>query len=62
MPKIHELVEGECVESVALLYGFHPTTIWEHPENADLREVRISPHVLVPGEGGTCQATAPPGA
>ncbi len=38
------------MESIAHTAGHFWETVWEHPENAALRELRRSPHVLLPGD------------
>lgn len=50
MPVHHRVLRGECVISIAYENGFHPHTIWNHPENAELRQLRREPHVLLPGD------------
>ncbi|HWM90819.1 MAG TPA: peptidoglycan-binding protein [Thermoanaerobaculia bacterium] len=50
MPVRHTIRAGECIESIALHYGFFAATLWDHPENAGLRELRDNPHVLEPGD------------
>jgi len=44
-------MQGECVESIAALHGFHWKTVWNHGENRALREDRASPNLLHPGDG-----------
>jgi hypothetical protein len=41
---------GDCLASIAFANGFTPKTLWEHADNAPLREKRASPFVLVPGD------------
>lgn len=50
MGKSHVVEAGECVGSIAFANGFFPRTIWEHPENADLRAKRKDPNVLLAGD------------
>ncbi len=47
-----ELVVGEdgCIHAIAEHAGHFWETIWNHHENADLREKRGAPHVLRPGD------------
>ncbi|MFO7567742.1 MAG: peptidoglycan-binding domain-containing protein [Enhygromyxa sp.] len=49
MPTI-TLEQGDCLGSIALSHGFDPQTIWEHGQNAELRERRIDPNALLPGD------------
>jgi hypothetical protein len=46
----HTVVQGESVESIAHAAGHVWETVWDAPENADLRELRKSPHVVMPGD------------
>jgi hypothetical protein len=51
MPRIHFVKQGETLSSVAEQYGFlNYEGIWNAPENAGLRDVRPSGHVLFPGD------------
>lgn len=50
MPKIHEVKERECINSIAEEYGLFPDTVWEHDDNAELRELRGDPNVLQAGD------------
>jgi N-acetylmuramoyl-L-alanine amidase len=43
----HEIKQGESLSSVADLYGFFWDTLWNHPNNARLRESRQDPNVLM---------------
>lgn len=49
MPTI-TLAQGDCLSSIALRHGFDPETVWQHGDNADLRERRIDPNALLPGD------------
>lgn len=46
----HEVQAGECLASIGERYGFFVDTLWDHPDNADLRERRENPYVLQPGD------------
>lgn len=40
----------DSVESIAYRHGHDPDTLWNHPENQKLRELRSSMHVLLEGD------------
>src|SRR5258707_1254302 len=42
--------EGECLSSIAFEHGHFWSVLWDHPDNAALREKRGNPHVLQPGD------------
>ncbi|PRQ02213.1 putative peptidoglycan binding domain protein [Enhygromyxa salina] len=42
--------QGECLTSIALARGFDPQTIWDHPDNAELKQLRQTPQALLPGD------------
>ncbi|MEA2414989.1 MAG: hypothetical protein QOI58_1646 [Thermoanaerobaculia bacterium] len=46
----HSIVEGECVSTLALRYGFHPNTIWNDDANAVLKKQRQEMNVLAEGD------------
>lgn len=41
---------GECVSSISFESGLFPETVWQRPENAELRRLRGSPYVLKAGD------------
>jgi hypothetical protein len=45
-----DIATDDSVESVAYRHGHFPDTIWQHAENAELREERASMHVLCAGD------------
>ncbi|MEO6755582.1 MAG: peptidoglycan-binding protein [Chthoniobacteraceae bacterium] len=50
MPIDYEIVQGDCIDSIAMKYGFFPDTLWNHGSNAGLKQVRKDPNVLFPGD------------
>jgi len=47
----HIVKQGEYLANIATQYGFENwQAIWDHPENAALKEKRKSPNVLLPGD------------
>ncbi|WP_347988923.1 peptidoglycan-binding protein [Methylomonas sp. AM2-LC] len=51
MSKVHEVKQGEHMSSIASQYGFYDfKTIWDDPNNADIKKLRDNPNVLYPGD------------
>jgi hypothetical protein len=51
MALAHVVVAGDCISTVAAQYGFFDWhKVWDHPRNADLKERRKNPNVLLPGD------------
>lgn len=46
----HNVAQGDCVLSIAESYGFFWETVWEHPNNAELKKKRKDPAILYPGD------------
>jgi hypothetical protein len=47
----HTVQQGEHLSRIAFLYGFRDyQTIWNHPENAQLKAKRKTPNILLPGD------------
>jgi glycosyltransferase involved in cell wall biosynthesis len=42
--------QGDSIQSLAAAAGFHWQTIWDLPDNADLRRTRRDPGILLPGD------------
>lgn len=49
MPK-HVVQSGECLSSIAYLYGFSWQRLWDDSQNSQLRKGRRTPDVLQPGD------------
>jgi N-acetylmuramoyl-L-alanine amidase len=49
--RIHIVKQGECLSSIAKKYGFASwRTIYDHPDNAELKRCRPNPDILYPGD------------
>ena len=47
----HVVQQGEHLSQIAKQYGFRDfNTVWNHPDNADLKKLRQSHNVLFPGD------------
>src|SRR5687767_2674498 len=46
----YEVQQGECMNSISQAHGFFWKTLWNHPENAELKQARKDPDVLQPGD------------
>lgn len=50
MPLNYSVKQGDCIMSIADKFGFRWETIWNHPDNADLKRLRKDPNILFPGD------------
>jgi hypothetical protein len=50
MAENHVVHPGECISSLAQDNGLLWQTIWDHPNNAALKELRHDPNILMPGD------------
>jgi N-acetylmuramoyl-L-alanine amidase len=46
----HVVEQGECLSSIAAAHGFDWKALWDHPNNADLKQKRKDPNILFPGD------------
>jgi hypothetical protein len=46
----HIVAQGDCIMSIAANSGYLWETIWNHADNAQLKELRKSPNILLPGD------------
>lgn len=47
----HVVQQGEHLSSIASQNGFQDfSVIWDHPGNAELKQLRVNPNVLLPGD------------
>lgn len=42
--------QNDCLASLAVQHGFAWKTLWNHPQNAPLKQKRKTPNILLPGD------------
>ncbi|MBI1189259.1 MAG: hypothetical protein GC200_01070 [Tepidisphaera sp.] len=52
----YEVGPGDCIHSIAFDHGLFWQTLWNHPDNADVKAARKSPSLLMVGD----RLTVPP--
>jgi N-acetylmuramoyl-L-alanine amidase len=50
MAENYTVNQGDSIASIAFAKGFFPDTIWDHPNNEKLKNERVDPNVLFPGD------------
>src|SRR4051794_29578662 len=50
MPIRHIVEQGDTIVALAERHGLFARTLWEHPQNAALRDLRARMDVLLPGD------------
>jgi hypothetical protein len=50
MSSEHTVQPGDCIASIAYEHGFYWQTLWDHPDNAELKKKRESGFQLLPGD------------
>jgi hypothetical protein len=48
--KKYTVKQGDCISSIAYTHGLFPSTLWNHPDNAELMKNRQESRILYPGD------------
>lgn len=60
MPIVHKVNPGECADLIAWAHGHDDARpVWGHGDNAELRERRPDPNILMPGDAVTVPEAEP---
>lgn len=46
----YQVKQGDCISSIPYEHGLFADTIWNHPNNAELKNKRKEGHILMPGD------------
>ncbi|NVJ07342.1 peptidoglycan-binding protein [Myxococcus sp. AM001] len=49
-PTAHVIQQGECLSTLAHQHGLHADTVWDLPDNRDLKLRRKNKNILMPGD------------
>ena len=50
MAENYQVKQGDCISSIAYDTGHFPDTLWNHPNNAGLKNLRKNENALMPGD------------
>jgi len=50
MPTEYIVQQGDYLAGLAKQFGLPASVIWNHPKNADLKQKRVDPNILFPGD------------
>ena len=50
MASNYQVKQGDCISSIAFEHGFFADTLWNHPNNAELKKKRREMNILMPGD------------
>jgi hypothetical protein len=47
---IHNIKRGDCIDQIAEKHGLLPDTVWDHPDNNELKTLRKDKNILYTGD------------